>query len=184
MRSIRMPHGGTAILSDTVGFISDLPTQLISAFRATLEEVLAADVILHVRDVSHADADAQAEDVDAILADLGVEGVDDKLIEVWNKVDRLDDVQRAALGLTAGGPVAVSALSGEGLPELLAAIETRLARGRPTIDLNLDGADGPGVHWLYEHAEVMSRNDSPDARVHMKVRAAPETLARILRRFA
>jgi GTPase len=184
MRSIRMPHGGTAILSDTVGFISDLPTQLISAFRATLEEVLAADVILHVRDVSHADADAQAEDVDAILADLGVEGVDDKLIEVWNKVDRLDGERRAALGLTAGGPVAVSALSGEGIAELLAAIESRLARGRPTIDLNLDGADGRGVHWLYEHAEVMSRNDSPDGRVHMKVRAAPETLARILRRFA
>src|SRR3954451_22028171 len=91
MRSIRLPHGGAAILSDTVGFISELPTMLISAFRATLEEVLAADVILHVRDISHVDAQAQAEDVEGILADLGVDQAEEKLIEVWNKVDRLDE---------------------------------------------------------------------------------------------
>jgi GTP-binding protein HflX len=182
MRSIRLPHGGTAILSDTVGFISDLPTLLISAFRATLEEVLAADVILHVRDVSHVDAEAQAEDVNAILADLGVEGADEKVIEVWNKIDRLDAERRAALG--QGGPIAVSALSGEGVGDLLAAIEDKLARGRRTLDLDIDGADGRSMHWLYEHAEVMSRRDDPDGRVHMTVRAAPETMARILRRFA
>jgi GTP-binding protein HflX len=184
MRSIRLPHGGTAILSDTVGFISDLPTLLISAFRATLEEVLAADVILHVRDISHEDSQAQAEDVESILADLGVERADEKLIEVWNKVDRLDPERRAALRSQAAAPVAVSALTGEGVEELLAAIEARLAQGRRTIDLDIDGADGRSVHWLYEHAEVMSRRDDPDGRVHMKVRAGPETMARIISRFA
>jgi len=184
MRALRLPHGGAAILSDTVGFISDLPTLLISAFRATLEEVLAADVILHVRDISHVDADAQAEDVKTILADLGVDRADEKLIEVWNKVDRLDPERRAALTVSSLKPVAVSALTGEGIGDLLSAIETRLAEGRRTIDLDLDGADGRSVHWLYEHAEVMSRRDDSDGRVHMTVRAAPETMARILRRFA
>jgi GTP-binding protein HflX len=184
MRALSLPHGGRAILSDTVGFISDLPTMLVSAFRATLEEVLAADVILHVRDISHVDAEAQAEDVEAILSDLGVARADEKLIEVWNKVDRLDGDARAALGDVAPKPVAVSALTGEGIDELLAAIEARLAEGRRTIDLDLDGADGRSVHWLYEHAEVMSRRDDPDGRIHMTVRATPETIARILRRFA
>ncbi|MDE3175472.1 MAG: GTPase HflX [Pseudomonadota bacterium] len=184
MRAIRLPHGGTAILSDTVGFISDLPTLLISAFRATLEEVLAADVILHVRDISHVDAQAQAEDVDAILADLGVDRADEKLIEVWNKVDRLDDEHRAALGAASLQAIPVSALTGEGLDALLEAIETRLARERRTVDLDLDGADGRALHWLYEHAEVMTRRDDPDGRIHMTVRAGPEAMARIMRRFA
>ena len=184
MRAIRLPHGGNAILSDTVGFISELPTMLVSAFRATLEEVLAADVILHVRDVSHADTDAQAEDVNAILTDLGVEDVDDKLIEVWNKVDRLDGDQRAALGAASRGAVAVSALTGEGVEDLMAAVEARLARGRSTLELDLDGADGVSVHWLYEHTEVMSRRDDADGRIHMTVRAAPDAMERVKRRFA
>jgi len=183
MRSVKLPHGGAAILSDTVGFISDLPTMLISAFRATLEEVLAADVILHVRDISHVDAGAQAEDVEAILADLGVTEADEKLIEVWNKVDRLDEAHRSALGVGAHEAVAVSALTGEGLGDLMAAIETRLARGRRTVDLDLDGADGRSVHWLYEHTEVMARRDDPDGRVHMTVRAAPEVMARLTHKF-
>ena len=97
MRLIKLPHGGAAILSDTVGFISDLPTMLISAFRATLEEVLAADVILHVRDISHEDTQAQAEDVLEILGELGVTHADEKVIEVLNKLDRLDDGRRAGL---------------------------------------------------------------------------------------
>ncbi len=184
MRAIRLPHGGTAILSDTVGFISDLPTMLISAFRATLEEVLAADVILHVRDISHVDAEAQGEDVEAILADLGVDRADEKLIEVWNKVDRLDEAHRAELRMTAGETVAVSARTGEGVESLMEAIEARLARGRPTVELDIDGADGRSVSWLYEHAEVMTRRDDPNGRVHMTIRAAPEAMARIRRRFA
>jgi GTP-binding protein HflX len=183
MRAISLPHGGNAILSDTVGFISDLPTLLVSAFRATLEEVLAADVILHVRDISHIDSDAQAEDVETILADLGVERVDEKLIEVWNKVDQLDETARGDLLSGRGEAIPVSALNGEGIDALLEAIESRLARGRQTLDLALDGTDGRSLHWLYEHAEVMHRRDDPDGRVYMTVRAAPEAMARIMRRF-
>jgi len=186
MRLLKLPHGGSAILSDTVGFISDLPTMLISAFRATLEEVRAADVILHVRDISHADADAQAQDVQAILTEVGVIAAADKLIEVWNKLDRLDAEHRARLALGQGleGPIAVSALTGEGIGTLLDAIEARLARGRSLIDLSLDGADGQGLHWLYEHTEVMARADGDDGRVNVTVRVAPDTVERVKRRFA
>jgi GTP-binding protein HflX len=186
MRLLRLPHGGSAILSDTVGFISDLPTMLISAFRATLEEVRAADVILHVRDIAHADTDAQAQDVRAILADLGVTSAADKLIEVCNKLDQLDGERRAGLSLEQGreGPIAVSALTGEGVDKLLEAIECRLAQGRSLIDLSLDGADGQGLHWLYEHTEVMARADGDDGRVNVTVRVAPETVERVRRRFA
>ncbi len=183
MRAIKLPHGGTAILSDTVGFISDLPTMLISAFRATLEEVISADVIVHVRDVSHGDTEAQAEDVVAILKDLGVDGADEKLIEVWNKIDRLDQDGRAGLQSSRNEAIAVSAQTGEGIEELRKALESRLARDRRTLDVELDGADGRSLHWLYEQAEVMSRRDEPDGRVLMTVRAAPETMARIVRRF-
>ncbi|MFZ2103870.1 MAG: GTPase HflX [Roseiarcus sp.] len=186
MRLLKLPHGGSAILSDTVGFISDLPTMLISAFRATLEEVRAADVILHVRDIAHADTDAQAQDVQAILTEVGVTAAADKLIEVWNKLDRLDAEDRAGLALGQGleGPIAVSALTGEGIGTLLEAIEARLARGRSLIDLSLDGADGQGLHWLYEHTEVMARADGDDGRVNVTVRVAPDTVERVKRRFA
>jgi GTP-binding protein HflX len=186
MRLIKLPHGGEAILSDTVGFISDLPTLLISAFRATLEEVRAADVILHVRDIAHADTDAQAEDVLSILGEVGVTGAADKVIEVLNKLDRLDPERRAGLelGKPGQGPIAVSALTGEGIDDLLATIEARLARGRSLIDLSLDGADGQGLHWLYEHAEVMRREDAEDGRINLTVRVAPEAAERVRRRFA
>jgi GTPase len=186
MRLLKLPHGGSAILSDTVGFISDLPTMLISAFRATLEEVRAADVILHVRDIAHADTDAQAQDVHAILTEVGVTAAADKLIEVWNKLDRLDAEHRAGLALGQGleGPIAVSALTGEGIGTLLETIEARLARGRSLIDLSLDGADGQGLHWLYEHTEVMARADGDDGRVNVTVRVAPDTVERVKRRFA
>jgi len=183
MRALKLPHGGTAILSDTVGFISDLPTMLISAFRATLEEVIAADVIVHVRDVSHGDSKAQAEDVVSILKDLGVDGADEKLIEVWNKIDRLDEDGRAGLKSACGEAIAVSARTGEGVNDLLMALESQLARDRRTLDVELDGADGRSLHWLYEQAEVMSRRDEPDGRVLMTVRAPPETMARIVRRL-
>ena len=186
MRLLKLPHGGSAILSDTVGFISDLPTMLISAFRATLEEVRAADVILHVRDIAHADTDAQAQDVQAILTEVGVIAAADKLIEVWNKLDRLDAEHRAGLALGQGleGPIAVSALTGEGIGTLLEAIEARLARGRSLIDLSLDSADGQGLHWLYQHTEVMARADGDDGRVNVTVRVAPDTVERVKRRFA
>jgi GTPase len=186
MRLIRLPHGGSAILSDTVGFVSDLPTMLISAFRATLEEVRAADVIIHVRDIAHADSEAQSEDVEAILGELGIADRADRVIEVWNKLDRLDADSRAAIEqerqMHAAAPLAVSALTGEGMDRLLAAIEDRLARGRALIELKLDAADGQGLHWLYEHAEVMGRSDAEDG-LHLTVRVAPDQVDRVKRRF-
>ena len=186
MRLIRLPHGGSAILSDTVGFISDLPTMLISAFRATLEEVLAADVILHVRDISHADTEAQGRDVEAILAELGIADHADRVIEVWNKIDRLDEPARALLAAEREKQpkpqLAVSAKTGEGIDRLLAAIEDRLARGRALLDLKLSAADGRGLHWLYEHGEVMSRRDH-DGAVYLSVRVAADQIERVRRRF-
>ena len=185
MRIVKLPHGGSAILSDTVGFISDLPTMLISAFRATLEEVRAADVILHVRDIAHADTDAQAQDVHTILTEVGVSGAAEKLVEVWNKVDCLDEEHRVALAsrMETDGPVAVSALTGEGIPRLLDAIESRLAKGRSFLDLSLDSADGQGLHWLYEHTEVMRRHDRDDGRVDLTVRVAADAVDRLRRKF-
>jgi GTP-binding protein HflX len=185
MRLVKLPHGGAAILSDTVGFISDLPTMLISAFRATLEEVRAADVIVHVRDIAHADSDAQAKDVEAILAQVGVAGAADKLIEVLNKLDKLDAGHRAALaaGQGEGSSIAVSALTGEGIDALLQAIETRLARGRSLIDLDLESADGQGLHWLYEHTEVMARRNDEDGGIRVTVRVPADAVDRVRRRF-
>jgi GTP-binding protein HflX len=188
MRALELPHGGSAILSDTVGFISDLPTMLISAFRATLEEVLSADVILHVRDISHADSEAQNADVAAILAELGVQTNNGRVVEVWNKLDKLDadhrDALRAARDDQAKGePIAVSAMTGEGFKMLLEAIETRLAAGRALIDLDLDSADGQGLHWLYENTEVMARRLAADGRIHLRLRVAPDKMARVARRF-
>ncbi len=187
MRLLKLPHGGAVILSDTVGFISDLPTMLISAFRATLEEVLAADIILHVRDVSHEDSEAQSRDVEAILSELGVAVGAERVIEVWNKLDKLDSERRAAVtrdgAAAADQPLAVSALTGEGIDRLLDAIEGRLAQGRSLLDIELEGADGQGLHWLYENTEVMSRETSEDGRVQLKVRVAPDKLARVTQRF-
>ncbi|HEY6732612.1 MAG TPA: GTPase HflX [Roseiarcus sp.] len=186
MRLIKLPHGGSAILSDTVGFISDLPTTLISAFRATLEEVRAADVIVHVRDISHADSEAQSQDVEAVLGEIGVANLADRIIEAWNKVDLLDADARDALAQEQEtrdtAPLAISAVSGEGIDHLLSAIEDRLARGRPELELTLDASDGQGLHWLYEHAEVMNRRDE-DGGLHLTVRVPPDQIERLKRRF-
>jgi GTP-binding protein HflX len=192
LRALALPHGGKAILSDTVGFISDLPHMLVSAFRATLEEVISADVILHVRDISHEDADAQSADVTSILRELGVEPHDPRLIEVWNKADLLDDERRdlvvnAARRANAGAgasPILVSAITGAGLDALLEGVEDRLAEGREVLDLRLEAADGQGLHWLYENAEVLARRDDEDGGVHVTVRVAPATADRVRRRFA
>jgi GTP-binding protein HflX len=188
MRLLRLPHGGAAILSDTVGFISDLPTMLISAFRATLEEVIAADLILHVRDISHEDSEAQRQDVENILAELGVAAGAERVIEVWNKLDKLDaEVRATTLEGGAGGanlPLAVSALTGEGIDRLREAIEARLALGRSLLEIELGSADGRGLHWLYENTEVMTRQTSDDGHIHLQVRVAPDKLARVRQRFA
>jgi GTPase len=177
LRAVQLPHGARIILSDTVGFISDLPTMLVAAFRATLEEVIEADVILHVRDVSHEDSEAQSHDVQKVLAELGIESDDPRLLEVWNKIDRLDSEQRVRIFNVAERqqnrryPLLVSALSGEGVENLLAAIETRLGEARQTLQLLLDPADGAGLSWLYRHSEVLSRQMRDDGRLELSVRA-------------
>ncbi|WP_374544624.1 GTPase HflX [Rhodoblastus sp.] len=190
LRGLKLPHGGKVILSDTVGFISDLPHMLVSAFRATLEEVQEADVILHVRDIAHEDAEAQSADVEKILGELDVDIHDhSRLIEVWNKIDLLPVEERERLKARAARRAederayAVSAISGEGLDELLAAIEARLARGRPVLSLRLDAGDGEGQAWLYAHTEVLSRQSDEDGHAFFDVRVAPEQQDRVLRRF-
>ena len=191
LRAIALPNGLRIILSDTVGFISDLPTMLVAAFRATLEEVIEADLILHVRDLSHEDADAQSFDVEEVLRQLGIAAQDGaRLIEVWNKIDRLDGEARARLGNrverspTERRPVLVSALSGEGLDRLLAEIETRLAARRVTLDLVVDAADGAGVSWLHRHTEVMQKALRGDGALAITVRADPANAEKARARFA
>ena len=191
LRAIALPNGLRIILSDTVGFISDLPTMLVAAFRATLEEVIEADLILHVRDLSHEDADAQSFDVEEVLRQLGIAAQDGaRLIEVWNKIDRLDGEARARLGNrverspTERRPVLVSALSGEGLDRLLAEIETRLAARRVTLDLVVDAADGAGVSWLHRHTEVMQKALRGDGALAITVRADPANAEKARAKFA
>jgi GTP-binding protein HflX len=180
LRAIAMPGGRKIILSDTVGFISDLPTMLVAAFRATLEEVIEADVILHVRDVSHADTEAQAHDVEEVLRALGIDiEKEQRLIEVWNKIDRLDDAGRERLRNLAERkparqrPFLVSGLTGEGIDTLNTAIEARLGEGRVVLDLLLDPADGAGVSWLHRHTEVMEKGMAEGGELAMKVRVDP-----------
>ena len=190
LRAIALPHGSKAILSDTVGFISDLPTMLVAAFRATLEEVIEADVILHVRDVSHEDTEAQLHDVEEILRELGIEDErGDKLIEIWNKIDRLDGEGRARLQNLADRqdvarrPALVSAVTGEGLDTLRDMIEARLAASRTMIDLVLDPADGAGISWLYRNTEVMERRLRDDGQMAMTVRADPAKAGTLKAKF-
>ena len=164
LRALSLPHGGKAMLSDTVGFISNLPTQLVAAFRATLEEVLEADLILHVRDIAHEDAEAQSHDVDTVLRQLGIDAeAGGRIIEVWNKIDRFDADGRENLrNIASRRPperpcLLVSAASGEGIGELLTVIEERLAATRTTLDLSIDASDGAGISWLHRNAEVLSK---------------------------
>jgi GTP-binding protein HflX len=190
LRAATLPHGSKVIFSDTVGFISELPTMLIAAFRATLEEVIEADVILHVRDVAHGDTEAQAEDVSHILRDLGIDPEDrQRIVEVWNKVDLLEADRRAQVENIAARlpdgerPILVSAVTGEGAGTLLDAIEKRLVAGRPTLLLDLDPADGAGLGWLHRQTEVLSRRLDERGRLSVTVRVDPSRLNEVLRRF-
>jgi GTP-binding protein HflX len=174
MRQIELPKGRKVILSDTVGFISDLPTTLVAAFRATLEEVLAADVILHVRDIAHPESEEQASDVMAVLKDLGVsKTARDEIIEVWNKIDLLDDDHRAALtadAMDAARVVPVSAVTGEGVDKLLIRIEAALAEHNPVFRIELAPEDGAQLAWIYGHGEVLDRQDGEDGRTTLTAR--------------
>jgi GTP-binding protein HflX len=182
MRAIRLPSGRTAILSDTVGFISDLPTQLVEAFRATLEEVAAADIILHVRDIAHPDSAAQRADVMGVMAEMAdgpdaalEAGWEERVVEVLNKADLLGGIDSVAR--RAPGAVPVSALTGEGLEELRQAIDARLSAGLETLEVSLPTTDGAGLAWLYAHGEVLSRRDGEEA-IRLTVRLSPADRAR------
>jgi GTPase len=189
-RAIRLPHGETAILSDTVGFISDLPTMLVASFRATLEDVVEADVLLHVRDISHGETEAEAKDVEEVLRQLDINPDDrTRLIEVWNKADLLPEQEHERLKHrverteSEARPSLISAETGEGIEDLLAGIEQRIAQGRPSFNLVLPAEDGPGLHWLYEEAEVIRRETVDEGRLDLTVRIAPEKEPRLLKRF-
>ncbi|MEO5757050.1 MAG: GTPase HflX [Mesorhizobium sp.] len=177
LRRVRLPHGTPIILSDTVGFISDLPTHLIAAFRATLEEVVEADLVIHLRDISDPDTTAQAEDVERILADLGVDASDTKrVIEVWNKIDQLDEGNRARL-LADGAdsskapPVAISAITGEGIDTLKAIIETRMSGELESLTVTIEPAQFGLVDWVYRNGDVVSRIDNEDGSVTFSLKA-------------
>jgi GTP-binding protein HflX len=165
LRQLPLPGGRPAILSDTVGFISDLPHELVDAFRATLDEVREADVILHVRDIASGEAEAQRGDVDAVLAQLGIETDSGrKILEVWNKIDLVDPDARADLEAHASraGAVAVSAVTGQGVAGLLAAIGARVDED-PEREFELTADDGEALAWLYQHGRVTARRETGDA---------------------
>ncbi len=181
MRRVALPSGLEVILSDTVGFISDLPHDLVAAFRATLEEVTGADLILHVRDIAHPDSEAQRLDVEAILDDMGLgERLEERVIEVLNKIDLLDAESRQVLGhrvARGNGEVLASALTGEGVAELLAAVDRHLAKSARTVTLSVALDDGAAIAWLYDRGQVLARRD--DARhAHLRVDLNPADLAR------
>jgi GTPase len=183
MRGLRLPSGRRVILSDTVGFISQLPHELVEAFRATLEEVAEADVILHVRDAAHPETVAQRGDVFRVLDDMVADGTLDaawpeRTIEVMNKSDLLGGVAHVAL---RDGAVAVSAITGEGLETLKDAIDQRIAQGMELADYSIEPQDGARMAWLYQHGEVIERHDD-DSAVHMRVRLLPADRARFERR--
>ena len=183
MRGVKLPGGTKIILSDTVGFIADLPTELVAAFRATLEEVLAADVIVHVRDTAHDESAAQKADVLAVLEELGLPP-DVPMLEVLNKIDLLEPEQREGLLArnSRSEAIAVSALSGDGIPALLAAIESRVTRGNITLSLKLDAADGAALAFAYRHGKVLERHDRA-GRISLSLRIHPDDLGRFESRF-
>ncbi|WP_370176716.1 GTPase HflX [Sphingobium abikonense] len=191
MRQIALPGLDKAILSDTVGFVSDLPTQLIAAFRATLEEVLSADLIVHVRDIAHPDSEAQRDDVLEVLGELGVagEGALDRgegdpapppMIEAWNKLDLLDEDAAELIQEQAArreNVVILSALTGEGVDRLQRMISDHMTRGAKVYDLRIPVSDGAALAWLHEHGEVLHSTISADV-MNVEVRLSDATFAR------
>ncbi len=181
MRQITLPSIDKAILSDTVGFVSDLPTQLVAAFRATLEEVISADLIVHVRDVSHPDTEAQAADVESVLDDIGARGEGAApLIEAWNKLDLLNEDDRDAIMAEAArrdDVVTLSALTGDGVDTLRRTLSDRLSAGSRIRTLTVDAADGASAAWLHANGEVISQDLEGEAMV-IDVRLSDADLAR------
>lgn len=189
IRQLKLPGGTIVLLSDTVGFISDLPTHLIAAFRATLEEVVEADVILHVRDFSDPDRDAQASDVRHILTDLNINPDDEtRIIEVLNKIDALDTEQKETAqqrtNLSSGPEtIAISAITGEGFDKLLATIERLIAGNAVVLEIKIAPEDHHLTGWLYESGKVITRTDNDEGVAIFTVRTNEQTAEDIQRRF-
>jgi GTP-binding protein HflX len=189
MREVALPSGRRIILSDTVGFISDLPTTLVAAFRATLEEVVGADIIAHVRDISRPDTDAQARDVEGVLHDLGIDpgAVDSPVIEVWNKIDRLDAEAREELANDAARAdhtcILASAVTGEGMTELLAAIDARLGAADTILDVIIQPGQGRLLSWIHANAQVLDQASGEDGHIDLRVRIAAEKRGQLERQM-
>jgi GTP-binding protein HflX len=190
LRELKLPGGRPAVLSDTVGFISDLPHELVEAFRATLEEVQEADIVLHVRDIAGDSSSAEAQDVKTVLADLGFEANDPRLIEVWNKIDQTGPEDRAVMAARAtraaeaGGIEAwpVSALTGEGCEVLLGRITARVDQA-PPVEVRLSAAAGEAAAWLYRHGRVTDRTEDEEGALRLVVRMDAHALGRFERLY-
>ncbi len=184
MRGLKLLSGRKVILSDTVGFIADLPVELVAAFRATLEEVLEADVIVHIRDSAHDESDAQKADVQDVLKELGVEEGHISTLEVLNKIDLLEPEVRVSLleRNVGNGAIATSAITGEGLNDLLLRLDQMLGQNDNTIDLTLDPADGEGLAWAYRHGRILTRLDDAHG-VALTVAIDPQDKARFHQKF-
>ncbi|MDP3632314.1 GTPase HflX [Phenylobacterium sp.] len=186
IRMLDLPDGRPAILSDTVGFISELPHELVEAFRATLEEVKEADVILHVRDISSDETDAQAQDVRTVLSRLGVEIEERRLIEVWNKLDMVDaeDRDRVIGDARRANPpaITVSAVTGEGCEELLALV-AEMVDEAPAVEITATAAQGAAVAWLYRHGRVMERETQDDGGTRLAVKLSAQALGQFEQLF-
>ena len=185
LRQISLPGIDKAILSDTVGFVSDLPTQLVAAFKATLEEVVSADLLIHVRDIAHPDTEAQRADVEAVLADLGVSETTPRF-EAWNKLDLLDADQHEDVLVEAArrdDVVALSALDGEGVDQLIAQIAAKLTAGHRRYWITLPAGDGAGAAWLHAHGEVLGQEEEGEGlSTRYEVRLAERDYERFLQR--
>ena len=182
MRSVTLPSGKQIILSDTVGFISDLPTELIAAFRATLEEVLEADIILHVRDISHYNSEAQKQDVLKVLHDLGItEDTDKGIIEVYNKVDNLEQNEQDNIISSSADKqdvIAISALSGLNCDALKVAIDTKLGEKEHLYQFTIPFDLGKAIAWLYEHAHVLTTNDLDEESIQLTCKISDKNRSR------
>lgn len=175
LRQVSLPGIDKAIISDTVGFVSDLPTQLVAAFKATLEEVVSADLLIHVRDVAHPDTEAQRSDVEAVLAEIGV-GEGTPRFEAWNKLDLLSGDARDDLMIEAArrdDVVAISALTGEGVADLIEQVAAKLTIGHRRYVFDLDVGDGASAAWLHSHGEVINQHVD-GTTLHLNVRLSPE----------
>ena len=183
MRSLQLPSGRSVILSDTVGFVSDLPHELVAAFRATLEEVLGADLVVHVRDISHPDTMPQKNDVEAVLSEMGLETLieEGRLVEIYNKIDRLppDELEEIEnLAQRRERSVCVSALTGQGSDDVLALFDACLAEGMEEVDVSVPVSDGALIAWIYRNATVAERTDD-EAEAHFALKMEPADLGRL-----